>query len=142
MKLQKTAVLVVAILALPAGAAATPGNGNSHGHGQEVGTTQGQGQGPVKGVSYVFKGTYGVDGVVAVSSGNAHARKAGLVGVDVGFDLSAAKLKVADTNSDGTVDAADVTAGDAVIVKAKLPKSDPGTAPYPARELLDKTHPA
>jgi hypothetical protein len=132
MRLKKTAALVVVALALPAAAAATPGNGGGHGHGQ----------GPAKGVSYVFKGTYGVDGVVNVTSGNAHARKAGLVDGDVGFDLSAAKLKVGDTNADGIVDITDVILGDSVIVKAKLPKSDPGTAPFPARELLDKTHPA
>jgi hypothetical protein len=132
MRLKKAALLVLAALALPAAAAATPGNGGGHGHGQ----------GPVKGVSYVFKGTYGADGVVNVTSGNAHARKAGLVDGEVGFDLSAAKLKVGDTNGDGTADVADISTGDSVIVKAKLPKSDPGTAPFPARELLDKTHPA
>ena len=34
-----------------------------------------------------------------------------------------------------------VVAGDKVQVKAKLPKSDPGVAPYAAKHVVDKTHP-
>ena len=119
------AALAIAALVVPAAATAKPG----HGHGAHA-------------VSYVFKGTYGGDGSVDVNHGNAHARHAGLVGVSVQFDLSAAKLTVADTNADGAVDATDIVSGDVVVVHARLTKGDPGTAPYAAKHLIDQTHPA
>lgn len=121
------AALCVAAIAAPSLAMAKPGNGN--------------GNGPVKGVSYVFKGVYGTAGLVSVTSGNAHATKAGLVGTDVQFDLSAASLSVGDTNGDGVTDVTDVVTGDRVVVKAKLPMGNPGVAPYVARQLVDQTHP-
>jgi hypothetical protein len=124
------AVLGVAAIALPGAAAAKPGKGKAKGHGKS------------HGVAYVFKGTYGGDGLVAVKKGNRHARKAGLVGVDVQFDLSGAKLTVADTNADDAIDTSDLVAGDNVVVKAKLPKHDPGAAPYAAKRLVDQTNPA
>jgi hypothetical protein len=40
------------------------------------------------------------------------------------------------------VDLADVVAGDRVVVKAKLPKADPGAQPFTAKQLVDQTHPA
>lgn len=128
------AALGVAALAVPTAAIAKPDG--EHGHSGE------HGGGPTKGVSYVFKGTYVSDGNVDVAKGNAHVRKAELVGTTVQFDLSAAKLNVADTNSDSIVDATDIVSGDNVVVKAKLPKGDPGAAPYAARQLVDQTHPA
>ena len=91
-------------------------------------------------VSYVFKGTYNADGSVAVTKGNNHVRKADLVEEDVEFDLTDAKLTVADTNADGAQDLSDVQTGDSVIVIARLPKSDPGGGPYSARRLVDQTH--
>lgn len=94
-----------------------------------------------KRVGYVFKGTYGGDGSVAVAKGNRHVRKAGLIDTTVAFDLSEARVVVADTNGDGSSDLADVAAGDEVQVKAKLPKADPGAQPFAAKHLIDKTHP-
>ena len=116
-------------LAVPAVAAAKPGNGHANGHGKP------------HNVMYVLKGTYGDGGVVSVSHGNAHAKRAGLVGTDVTVDLSAAKVSVADTNGDLAADASDVLAGDNVLVQARLPKGDPGAQPVAARKLIDKTNP-
>jgi hypothetical protein len=114
----------VAALALPAYAAAKPG----HEHGKP------------HNAMYILKGTYGDGAVVTVDHGNAHAKHTGLVGTDVALDLSAAKITVADTNADGTTDASDVLAGDRVLVQARLPKGDPGTAPFAARHLVDQTN--
>jgi hypothetical protein len=91
-------------------------------------------------VTYVFKGTYNEDGSVSVGRGNKHVRKADLVGQDVQFNLDEAKLTVADTNGDGTTDLSDVQAGDAVVVMARLPKSDPGDQPFGAKRLVDQSH--
>ena len=94
-----------------------------------------------KAVTYVFKGTFTLaDGTVAVTKGNAHARKAGLVGSSVAFDFSAAKVTVDDTNGDGKRDMADVKDGDKVLVQARLPRKAPGEGPFKARKLVDQTH--
>jgi hypothetical protein len=132
MKLKNASLIVLGIgaLAVPAAASAKPGGGHGHGHGGNPA------------VSYVFKGTYGGDGVVAVAHGNGHVKKADLVGQDVQFDLTDARLEVADTNADGSVTVDDVAAGDRVVVKAKLPKQDPGGQPYAARQLVDQTNPS
>jgi len=124
--------LGIGALAIPAAAVADPGDGHGHGH-------SGHGHNPT--VSYVFKGTYGAGGVVTVNHGNGHVKKAGLVGQDVSFDFTNARLNVADTNGDGSVSADDVVAGDAVVVKARLPKQDPGSQPVAARQLVDQTNP-
>ena len=58
--------------------------------------------------------------------GNARVRKDGLVGQTVSFDLKGARITVADSNGDGATDLDDVQIGDKVVVKAMLPKSDPG----------------
>jgi hypothetical protein len=92
-----------------------------------------------KKVTYVFKGTYGADGV-NVLSGNKQVRRAGLVGQTVVFDLSAARIVVADHNGDGKRDASDLQDGDKVVVQARLPRRDPGAAPFAARRLVDQTH--
>jgi len=85
-----------------------------------------------KPASYVFKGVYKGDGVVTVSSGNSRARKGGYVGQDVTFDLTTAKVVAADTDGVAGVTAADVEAGDLVLVQARLPR---GTkAPEPTTE--------
>jgi hypothetical protein len=94
-----------------------------------------------KTVQYVFKGTFHVaDSSVTVLKGNKHVRRAGLVGETVVFDLSAARLRVADNNGDGKRDAADLQDGDKVVVQARLPRRDPGAAPFAARKLVDQTH--
>ncbi len=145
----KTALAIAAVtaIAFPAAALADKGgvpNEHAAGHGNPhaTETDSTHGIGPAKGVAYVFKGTYSGAGVVSVAKGNAHVRKAGLVGTDVAFDLSATKLSVDDTNGDEAVTIDDVVAGDKVVVKAKLPKGDPGAGPHAARHLVDQTNPA
>ena len=91
-------------------------------------------------VSYVFKGTYAGDGSVVVTKGNAHVKKAHLVGETVSFDLANARIVVADTNADGVKDVNDVATDDKVVVKARLPKKDPGEQPFAAKQLVDQTH--
>lgn len=96
---------------------------------------------PDKAVSYVFHGTYAGDGSVAVTSGNNHVDKAGLTGTTVVFDLTNAKLNVKDDNGDGVADINDVAVGDEILVTSRLNRKDPGTGPYGAKKLIDKTHP-
>ncbi len=96
---------------------------------------------PVKTSTYVFKGLWHADGSVTVSGGNAKVRKGGFVGETVAFDVTGAKLRVADTDADGAVTAADLVEGDKVVVQAKLPRTDPGEAPFAARKVVDQTHP-
>jgi hypothetical protein len=92
-------------------------------------------------VSWVFKGTWHIDGTVTVNHGNSRVRKGGYVGQIVAFDLTSAKLRVADTNGDGVITVADLLEGDKVVIKAKLPR-DPGPQPFLARMVVDQTHPA
>jgi hypothetical protein len=127
--------LGTAALAVPAAAIAKPGD---HGHG---GHGHGHGHGGNPTVMYVFKGTYGGDGVVSVNHGNGHVNKADLVGQDVQFDLTNARLVVADANADGSVTADDVASGDHVLVQARLGKQDPGAQPFAARQLVDQSNP-
>lgn len=143
MNLRKSSLIALGIgaLAIPAAAVADPG-GHGHGHGHGHDATHGHGHGHNPTVMYVFKGTYGDSGVVNVNHGNGHVKRAGLVGGPVSFDLSAAKLEVADTNADGSVTADDVVLGDAVVVKARLPKQDPGPQPFAAKQLVDQTNSA
>ena len=123
------ALLGVAALALPAAAAAKgrpadAGHGHAHVH-------------RVHNVTYVFRGTWS-GGAVQVTGGNNHVRRAGLVGQPVEFDLSAARVVVRDVNGDGARDVSDVADGDRVVVHARLPKGDPGDAPFAARKLVDR----
>ena len=122
----KIAALVGAVaLAAPVAAAAAP---------------DGHGGGRTKPAQYNVKGLYAGDGVVSVNHVNGHARKAGWKGTDVAFDLSAAQIRVADTNGDGARDLGDVAVGDRVKVKARLPKRDPGAGPYAAQRLVDESN--
>ena len=79
---------------------------------------------------------------MTVNGGNARVRKNDLVGEVIAFDLTAAKLRAADTNADAAVTTADLVEGDKVVVKAWLPRTEPGTGPFAARRLVDQTHPA
>jgi hypothetical protein len=115
---------VAAIAAAPA-AAAQPG----HGRGND------------KPKMYIFHGTYNADGSVHVTGGNGRVRKQHLVGTDVAFDYTNARVIVADTNGDTVSDINDVQSPDAVLVQAKLGKSDPGPQPFAARKLIDQTNP-
>ncbi len=128
---------VIVLGAAPAALAARPDNPGSQGQGHAGGHSKAGGKAVV---SYVFKGTYAGAGGVDVDHGNAHVRKANLVGTTVSFDLTNARVVVADTNTDGTANADDVAAGDRVVVKARLPRKDPGDQPYGAKQLVDQTH--
>src|SRR5687767_3526847 len=98
--------------------------------------------GKSKPANYVFKGVWHADGTVTVTGGNARVRKGGFVGKVVGFDVTAAKVRAADADADGAVTAADLVEGDKVVVKARLPRKEPGTGPFSARKVVDQTHPA
>jgi hypothetical protein len=139
-RMRRTLIVVLgaAVLAVPTGALAHPGNGQSHGKGQ----SQGKGHSQTHAVAYVFKGTYAGNSTVTVASGNARVRKGGYVGQTVAFDLTGARIVVADTNADTANDLNDVATGDKVLVKAMLPKSDPGSQPFAAKRLIDQTHSA
>jgi len=137
----------IAALAIPAGAIADHGesHGKAKGHaknGKAKGHANGKGKGQAKphAVGYLFKGFYAGDGMVDVKRGNAHVRKAGFVGETVEFDLTDARIVVADTNADGKRDIADVEEGDWVLVKARLSRTDPGSQPFEAKWLIDKTN--
>jgi hypothetical protein len=139
----KRAAAIGSVLALGAapGALAVkpadPGN-QGQGHGNGAGHAKNGGKGTV---SYVFKGAYQLDSQVAVDKGNAHVKKAGLVDTVVTFDLSNAKVVVGDVNGDGSKDVNDLSVGDRVVVKARLPRKDPGDQPYAAKQVVDQSHP-
>jgi hypothetical protein len=128
-----TVALGVAALAIPAGAIAS--KGDNHGHHNANGHSK------THNVAYVFKGIYEGESMVKVAHGNARVRKGGFIGQTVAFDLSGARITVADTNNDGTADLNDVQVGDKVLVKAMLAKDDPGSQPFAAKRLIDQTHP-
>ena len=164
-------VLGAAVLAVPGTAVAKGDHGKGHAkkekaehhksakkHGKKD-----KGQEAKKPKNFVFRGVYKGDGVVTVASGNGWVRKGGYVGKDVTFDLSAAKLIVADTDGVPGVTAADVQAGDLVLVQARLPRGSKAPEPeveapaaesagddapveeapaaIKARKLIDYTHP-
>lgn len=60
-------------------------------------------------------------------------------GKDVTFDLGFARFVVADTNKDGAHNLAGLADGDHVLVKARLPRKDPGTQPFKARMVIDNS---
>ena len=129
---------VSALVAAPAAFAVKPADPGSQGQGHgQAGAHSKRGGNAV--VMYVFKGVYAGVGSVDVARGNAHVKKAELVGT-VSFDLADAKIVVSDTNSDGTANADDVATGDRVVVKARLPRKDPGDQAYAAKQLVDQTH--
>jgi hypothetical protein len=130
--------LGVALLAFPAGAVAE--HGDSHGKAKGHANGKGKGQAKPHTVGYLFKGFYAGDGMVDVKRGNAHVRKGGFIGETVEFDLSAARLVVRDTNADGKRGIEDVEEGDWVLVKARLDRNDPGSEPFEAKWLIDKTN--
>src|SRR5215210_5276254 len=145
-------VLGAAVLAVPGTALAKGDHGKGHGKakqekaehhkGHEHRTKDKVAKKAKKPKNFVFRGVYKGDGVVTVVSGNGWVRKGGYVGKDVTFDLSAAKLIVADTGGVPGVTAADVQAGDVVLVQARLPRvAEEAPAAIKARKLIDFTHP-
>lgn len=126
---------VLALAATPAALAAKPDDPGSQGQGGGHSKKGGKAV-----VTYVFKGTYAGGGSVDVNRGNAHAKKADLVGTTVSFDLDSARIVVADANADGSKNLDDVATDDRVVVKARLPRKDPGDQPYDAMQLVDQSH--
>jgi hypothetical protein len=96
----------------------------------------------VRQVAYRFQGTFHVaDSSVTVLGGNRHVRRAAFVGQTVTFDLSAARVRVADVNGDGSRDAADLQDGDTVVVRAFAPRrAVPHSAPLAASRVVDRSH--
>jgi hypothetical protein len=134
------AALAAAALAAPAAAGAQPGNGKGH----DKTASKVHRAKKAKKVTFVFRGTFTAPGTVEVVAGNAHVRKGGFVNEAVSFDLASAKVVVADTNADQTLDVTDVKDGDRVLVQARLAKgteyaADAGAVV--ARKLVDKTNP-
>jgi hypothetical protein len=76
---------------------------------------------------------------VNVTGGN-HAGRA-FKGQAVQFDVSSARIVVADSNGDGKRNLSDVAVGDSVLVQAWLPRDGSGTQPFAARRLLDRGAP-
>ena len=146
-------VLGAAVLAVPGTAVAKGDHGKghakkekaehhkSHEHGKkgEKGKKDKASKKAKKPKNFVFRGVYKGDGVVTVASGNGRVRKGGYVGTDVTFDLSEAKLKVADTDGVAGVSAADVQVGDVVMVQARLPRGTKAPVPAPAEETTEAT---
>lgn len=126
---------VFALAAAPAALAAKPDDPGSQGQGGGHSKKGGKAV-----VTYVFKGTYAGGGSVDVNRGNAHVKKADLVGTTVSFDLDNARIVVADANADGSKNLDDVATDDRVVVKARLPRKDPGDQPYEAKQLVDQSH--
>jgi hypothetical protein len=98
-------------------------------------------QKPDREVAYVFKGSFhAAASTLSVVRGNRHVRRAGLVGQDVAFDLSSARVRVADVNGDGMRNAADLQEGDTVVVKAFAPRRTPGAGRFVAHKVVDQSH--
>lgn len=146
------AVLGAAALAVPTAAVASPGHGTGdekHAADHAVNDRAKGKARNVKKVTFVFRGTFIAPGTVTVATGNAHVRKGGFIGKAVAFDLSKAKIVVADTNGDQSADLTDVKAGDQVLVQARLSKGTEYAAPADgenaaaigARQLVNKTNP-
>jgi hypothetical protein len=134
------ATLAAAALAVPAAAGAQPGSGK--GHDKPASKAHGKPK-KAKKVTFVFRGTFTAPGTIEVLAGNAHVRKGGFVGEAVTFDFASAKVVVADTNADQTLDIADVKDGDRVLVQARVAKGTEYAADAEAvvaRKLVDKTN--
>jgi hypothetical protein len=152
MTIRFTRALVVlgtaAALAAPAAAVAKKGgHGKQHKNSHSL-EAKSHGKGKAKGKSkpkmFVFKGVVAsVDAdvvTVSVKKGNGRGRRAATQ--DVAFDVAAARVIAADTNADGSVNAADVKVGDRVLVQARLATDVDFTAgPHVARKLIDLTTP-
>lgn len=142
MTTSKTARTLVALgtaaaLAIPATAVAKGGGDHPSGRGAEHGSNSHK----PKSATYVFKGLVsgvGADGSVQVQVAGGNSRGRGLKGQTLTFDVSTARLTVADVNGDGKRDLGDVAAGDRVVIQAKLPATLDTSAPLAARRVVDQ----
>ena len=146
MKLKPTLAVLgaAALVAFPAGATAKNGHGGDQaGKGGDKAAETAKPKKPKKPKvsTYEFKGlvTAVTDAGVQVQVVGGNSRGKNFKGQTLTFDLSKAKVKVADVNKDGKRDAADIAAGDRVNVQAKLPRGDVDTSQaLPARHFVDK----
>lgn len=129
--LRRNLIVALGVVALAVPAAAIAKQGENHG--------QANGHSKTHNVSYIFKGTYADNSSVLVMHGNSRVRKGGFIGQTVSFDLSNARIVVADTNQDGQRNLDDVQVGDKVLVQARLPRTEPGVQPFAAKKLIDQT---
>jgi hypothetical protein len=132
-------VLGAAVLAVPGTALAKGDHAKGKGHEkthkvEKKAKKDKQAKKAKKPHTYVFKGVYKGEGVVTVESGNSRVRKGGYVGTDVTFDLASAKIVAADTDGVAGVTAADVKAGDKVLVQARLPRGTKAPVAEPVAE--------
>jgi acylphosphatase len=138
---------VAALVACPAGATAKGPHGGGKGKAPQSvqDDTGSEGKKPKKPkkqkvANYEFKGTVAAvgDGTVEVTitGGNRRARE--LERQVVTFDVTDAKVKVADVNGDGERNLADVAVGDVVKVQAKVAGPVSSSKVVTARRLLDK----
>jgi hypothetical protein len=133
-----------ALVAFPAGAMGKNGQDGGPGKGgraDSAETAKPKKPKKPKVSTYEFKGlvTAVGEGTVAVEvkAGNSRAKQ--FKGQTLTFDVTKAKLKVADVNRDGKRDLADVAVGDRVNVQAKLPRGAvDATQALPARHVVDK----
>ncbi|HEX8054254.1 MAG TPA: hypothetical protein VF517_14785 [Thermoleophilaceae bacterium] len=130
-----------ALVAFPAGAMAKSDHSGGKDKGGDKAAETSKGPKKPKVSTYEFKGVVGAVGAggvqVEVTGGNSRAR--GFKGQTLTFDVTKAKLKVADANGDGKRDLADVAAGDRVRVQAKLPRGAvDATGALPARQFMDR----
>lgn len=110
------------------------------------GRGRGRGRGRSKGRMTVFKGsvvstdTAAATVVVRVRKRNRWARV--FRGEEVTFSLETARVQVADVDGDGQASAGDITAGDRVVVKARVARgaTDDGS-PIAALRLIDLSAP-
>ncbi len=136
------ATTVLALAAAPATLAKQGGGRADHGGGPHA-TKPATAHDHAKLRHVVAKGTIvsiESSGIVVVHVAKANHHGNALVGQDVRFDLSQARLSAADTDGDGAVTVADLAVGDHVVIKtAKL--APDAAQPLVARQLVDQTHP-
>ena len=73
---------------------------------------------------------------MAVDHTNKHARD--YDDQPVQFDFADARIKAKDASGNSSANLADAS-GDRVVVKAKLPRQDPGSQPFKARQLVEQS---
>ena len=140
----KTTFAVLATAALVAFPAGAMGKSDSSGKGkgaEDTAAAKPKKPKKPKVETYEFKGLVVAVGEgtvqVEVKAGNSRGKK--FKGQTLTFDVTKAKVKVADVNKDGKRDLADVAAGDRVNVQAKLPRGAVDTSQaLPARHFVDK----
>ena len=92
-------------------------------------------------VTYSIDAVYLGDETVRVTGGSRHVQEARMIGNRYRFKMKLAPVDVRDANDDGYFDYRDIGEGDALYIKADLPKNKPGDDPFPVRYIVNKDHP-